>query len=240
MTLSRGFKRALAAPVTMVGLTIAVAAIPVESVKSGALAWAQSLTNADRLEYASPAQLSQLPVEYRMAVFASLTTAKDRAAVWQGVFATYRRTHALSIEQDAVLSRAESLLSPALFRSLLTGPKVNEVKATRKAVADALGAAAERELFVTAGEDRGSTASLPLVERLRYTRRCQRPERLVAWVGFVVPGLQALTCNCISTDECGYFMTCGNPVSCNTTSWGCGSWWLEPCTSVCYYPRLEE
>jgi len=240
MTFSTGLRRTTAVAVTIVGLTLAAAAVPFETAQSGAATWVQSLSRSHRLEYARTDRAAGLPVEYRKAVFKALSTPDEQAAFWRGVFAAYRQAHQLSPDQSATLARAEALLSPATFSSSLSGLPSNSVAEVRDAVAAALGSDAARELFVTGGPLRQSSSSLPFAERIRYTLRTHRPAGLTALAGKMVPFLQASSCNCASTEDCSYSQGCGrSPYSCSRTSWGCGSWWMDECTDLCSYDREE-
>lgn len=236
MKLNSASFRVLAVGVIILAITIAIAAVPVGTEWNGAMKWATALTETDRLQIASDGTLARLPIEYRRAVFATLSTAEARCALWKSVFAAYRHTHSLSADQDAAMRAAESLLTPALFTSLLRGDRAKSVRSAGDAIASALGRAAAIELFRTAGPQGADASALPITERILLTWRSHQPRQLVAWMEWVVPSLRASDCNCASQEDCKYFMTCGDPVQCSRTSRGCGSWWMEACTSICYYP----
>ncbi len=218
--MNRTVVRVLAGVVILGALAIAIAAVPSSSERSGAMKWAASLTTGERQQWATTERLTLLPRDYRKGVYLTLTTAEQRCAFWRNVFDTYRRTHTLSPEQRAALSDAESLLTPGLFRGVLGGANAFKVAQARLRVSSALGAEGEQQLFMTAGREVRSMAALPAPERMRHFWRANQPRRLVAWMEYVVPSLQALTCNCLYQSDCSYEMTCGNPVSCDVSSWG--------------------
>jgi len=229
-------RRVFPAVVTVTGLAVAIAAVPVESPQAGANMWARSLSEADRISYMRSATLRTLPVEYRHALFATLNTADERAEFWRQVFRDYQREHDLSEAQQRVLSQtAQALLTPAAFQlPRATRERPGKVAAAKTAIAKALGAEAEQQLFVTAGPVATHASNLPVLERLRYAWRAVRPKQLVALVNRIAIPALASSCNCINSGECSYYQYCAG-VACDATSWGCGSWWCEACTGICGY-----
>jgi hypothetical protein len=235
-SMSKTVKRVIPATITIAGVTVAVSAIPVESPQTGAKMWAQSLTTVDRINYSQPERVHALPVEYRHALFTTMSTAEERAEFWRQVFKEYRRTHSLTAEQEQLLTRTESgLLQPATFVRLpLSRERSQQLAAARNAVSASLGSDAARELFVTAGTDRRNGAALPFFERVRHAWRVSRPKGLVAFVDRIATPVYAWNCNCLNSSECSYSQSCGG-AACDSTSWGCGTWWCDACTSICGY-----
>lgn len=240
MSVAKGFRRAArrTVPVTLTiaGATIAISAVPVESPQSGARSWAKSLTTADRILYSQPDRLSSLPVEYRHGLFAAMPTGEEKAEFWRQVFKEYRRTHDLTTEQQAVLSQTEArlLTSATFYRTPTSRERLKEMSAARQAIASAINAEAATELFIAAGPQGGNAKTLPFFERLRYAWRTVRPRRLVALVNRIATPVYAFSCNCLPGDSCSYNQTCGG-AACDTSSWGCGPWWCDSCTSICGY-----
>jgi len=240
MSVAKGIRKAArrTVPVTLTiaGATVAIAAVPVESPQAGARSWAKSLTTAERIFYSDPDRLSSLPVEYRHGLFAAIPTGEDKAEFWRQVFKEYRRTHNLTTEQQDLLSQTEARLLTAKAFSQTPTPRerLRDMSAARQAIANAISSDAATELFTAAGPQGGSAKTLPLFERVRYAWRTVRPRQLVALVNRIATPVYAFSCNCISGDSCSYNQTCGG-AACDQTSWGCGSWWCESCTSICGY-----
>jgi len=229
--------RALLAAIAVGGFMVAVAALPVGGDLGGARAWAKSLSTGERAAYSGERFVS-LPRVYRKAIFEA-TPPERRKELWRSTFASYRRSHTLSGDQSRVLDRAESLLDAQDFSQLLNVPRKEAVRKAKEEVRSVLGSQAEEQLFMTGGPEVLSAPSLPTLERLRFAARLNRPTRVIALLGHVVPQLQAATqCNCLYTSDCYYYQTCGNPngQTCDVTETGCGWWWLEACGSICYYP----
>jgi hypothetical protein len=229
--------RAIAAATTVLGVTLAIAIVPMESAMSGALAWAQGLSATERLEYARPSQLAQLPTEYRRAIFGTLATAEERASFWRDVFASYQNTHVLTHDQLRVLNDAKALMVPSTFAGRSTPTRARAVVEAREAIGRALGPDAVRYLFRTAGPSTHSVSALPFLERMRYTWRTIRPAAYDAIVGRAIPPLYAWTCNCITDDDCHSYQGCCGTVACTPDTWWpkCGDNWNEDCTSLCAY-----
>jgi hypothetical protein len=232
-----GVRRTLALTVTIAGLVVTAAAMPVQSVRSGARGWATSLSAEERGDYGRADRLAGLPVEYRRALFGELKTAGERAQFWRDVLASYRARHVLTGEQAAVLDRVEVMFTPELFQTRLTTSQSWTVGELRRSVASLLGEAAAQELFQTAGSDSYSAATLPVGERLRYTWRSERSPRLARVLGQIVPSLQAAGCNCNkAANDCYYHQNCGrSPFTCEPSTWGCGWFWMEECDALCSY-----
>jgi hypothetical protein len=227
--------------VTLSSTTVAVAALPVARVDSGAADWAARLSPGE-LRSATASGAVPLPSEYRRAVYNRLVTAEDRASFWQGEFARFKALHTLSAEQGDVVERARALAVPATFLGART-PEGNFDQLSRavEAIRGALGPQAVRELFYAAGP--GQASALPLGERLRYVWRTAGLRMKLA---LVVPVLHAYDsgCNCAvggpdDGSNCGYEQHCyWNEQLCpqsEWTEWGCGPWWLSPCDGHCAY-----
>src|SRR5688572_4139219 len=105
--------RTVSTVITVLGLTVAVMAIPVETSRAGAGSWVRSLSETERLEYSHAERLQKLPSEYRGALARGLSSPEDRAEFWRNVFTAYRAGRQLSQDQEQALSYAESLLGSA-------------------------------------------------------------------------------------------------------------------------------
>lgn len=221
--------RTLAVAVTVVGLTLAVAAIPTNSPQDRATAWAKSLSPAERQMYARAGHVAGIPAEYRKAVFAALSTADEQASFWQGVFTTYRRQHVLSPTQDATLKRAEAMI-PAVFGARPSERAAQEPAVTRVSdeVKRVLESQAHRELFLMAGPD-GRTGSLPIAERVMLqARRWSHTNAVARAAGRIVPTVFAAgNCNCnAGKNDCTYFMTCTEGLNSCEQVGGCACEWI--------------
>jgi hypothetical protein len=234
--LPRSAGRVFPALVSVAGVTVALAAIPVESPQAGARMWVTSLSTADKMSYSQPDRLFSLPVEYRHALFSDLATPEERANFWHQVFREYRRTHPLTSEQRTFLDRIEAgVVRPASFlKSRTTEAQHKQIASATVAVAGTLGQEAVKELFSTAGPERGHTSKLPLMERIRHAWRVGRPQPLVALVNRIAAPVYAWSCNCVFNNECYSGTTCGG-AACDQTSWGCAFLWTAPCTGLCGY-----
>ena len=239
MRLSRSVTRTLAVAVTVVALTIAVAAIPTSSPQDRATTWAKSLSAAERQAYSRGEQLEGLPTEYRRAVSMTLSSANERVAFWQAIITEYRQTQQLTADQGAVLARVEAMLTPALFSG--RRPSQSQSLAltdVRSAVTRILGQGAERRLFFAHGSSVHSiTSSLSLAERLGYAWRTSRSSGVLALVTRIVPVVDAnaWTCNCAESNDCSTRTHCTESTGCTATTWGCAAWWLGPCSALCTY-----
>ena len=100
--------------VTVLGLTITVMAIPVETSRAGAEAWVRALSETERLQYSRAERIRKLPSEYRGALSRGLSSAENRAEFWRNVFTAFRHGRQLSQAQEAALGSAESLIDSAL------------------------------------------------------------------------------------------------------------------------------
>ncbi len=150
------------------------------------------------------------------------------------MFRNYRAANVVTADQDAVLKDAESLLTADLFGGQIDAARSAAVRAVHARVTTTLGETAARELFYTGGGP-GSAAALPLLERALYTWRIERPSSMFNAAEFVAPSLLAWSCNCNTDGECSYHQRCQSPFACDSGSWGCGSWYLDPCTRLCSY-----
>jgi len=227
-------RRIVLSAAACIGVVLAIAVFPLASEMSGATAWSRQLAPAVRAEYLSTSGAA-LPRVYRHALFATITSPAERAAFWRRVFDSYRSQHSLTGNQQHTLQQVESLLTPDLFRFALVGERAKTVASAREAIRRSLGQEAESELFLTAGPEVTATDALPVLERVAYVLRGKRPTRIIAALAVLVPELRASSCNCLYQSDCSYSQTCGNPVDCDVTNWGCGDLWASGCGSICYY-----
>jgi len=237
--------RASATAVAIVGLTVAVLAIPIDSPGGGAEVWAASLTQAERLAYFQADRLASLPAEYRRALSKAATSAEERMAFWQSTFANFRRHRTLTREQEAVVGEAEALIPRAFGAKVDRSVVGEELAIVRTHLVSVLGDDIANELLRAAGPTRAGSQGLPLIERLRYSWRVNRPNNLVAAIGYVFPTVQAAgTCNCGYPGDCYWEQTCGLPEGSSCDPYqppicglGCGDWGCYGCWMLCYYPR---
>lgn len=236
MNTRRALLRSVAIAAAVVGSLVALALFPLESTVSGARIWVRTLSPGERATYLTPEAIGSIPKEYRRELARTLQTPEQRANFWRGVFTTFRRTHVLTPQQEAALTDAERWLGPSSFTIRGKAERPFGLLTAKRRVAEVLGDRAAKSLFNDAGESTQSSR-LPLMERLRYTWRRARPDRLVVWVGLVVPALQAWTCNCVTDEDCSYSQKCHSNVLCEPdTSWPmCGDGWMEPCIKFCDY-----
>lgn len=235
-------RRVAATIVSVLGMTVAIVAVPVDSPMSGADSWVRSLSRAERMSVLAPNRLSLLPDEYRRALSRADATPEERMEFWRSIFAAFRADKTLSAEQEGVVAEAESLI-PAAFGSEADKPAVAaRLLSIRARLVSALGEDGSNQLLLAAGGRRAQSSGLPLLERIRYSWRSNRPEALVAALGFVFPAVHASgTCNCGYPGDCTYHQECGAPVECEPyeppiCGLGCGSWGCYGCWMLCYYP----
>ncbi|CAN5877534.1 hypothetical protein BH18ACI5_BH18ACI5_03790 [soil metagenome] len=204
----------------------------------------KSLSFAERHLYLQAERLEGLPVQYRKALFAGLSTPDDRIAFWQGVFLTYRRQHALSSAQNATLNKAEAMI-PVMFGAGSAERAAQEAALAKVSdeVKRVLGPHAQRELFQMAGPD-GRTVSLPVGERAMLHLRGWSQTNVVGRVAArIVPSLVAAgDCGCSeSQNDCYYEQVCTAGLNGCEQTGGCACDWIIfncwTCDGVCNYPR---
>ena len=236
--------RAAMGAITIVGLTVAVVAIPIESPRTGAETWVRSLSEAEQMEFSQPNRLRTLPTEYRGALSRALSSPERRAEFWRNVFSAYRTGRVLSREQGQALTSAESLLTGSVAGSSAERVSIlSRLSDARAGVVASLGEDAANELFRGIAPAHLGSGGLPIGERLRYLWRMNRPPALVRALNFVVPSVLAATCNCSDETGCSGHATCGVPELCTPyepptcPGFGCGDWGCYGCWKVCYYPN---
>lgn len=241
MAIRRTAFRAVCVFLIAVASAFTIALIPVETERSGAAAWAASLTENERVSLATSSNLAQLPVDYRRGLLQTLDLPAQKAAYWQTVFRNYRYANRLTTAQDRSLREAEQLLTPEFFSRRTSVSRAEQVRHVKQRIVEQLGSAAGEELFRAAGPEVRSTAHLPTPERLRAFWRANRPVGIVRVASYVAPALLASHCNCLDQGDCSYETVCGNPsgTTCDVQSWGCGDWNLSGCGSICYYPSPQ-
>jgi hypothetical protein len=236
--------RTLVAGFTVIALMVAAAAVPTASSRERATTWARSLSATDRQSYSQSGRLIGLPAEYRKALFATLTSADEKIAFWQGVARTYRQQHTLSPEEDLSLKKGEAMI-PVMFRMAPSERVTKEAGLARvtEEIKRVLGPAAERELFQMAGPD-GRTDGLPVVERVVLRLRGWSRTNVVALAAAsIAPTVfaRAPGCNCnASQNDCYYYQTCTGGLNDCTESGGCactlGIFNCWTCDGQCNYP----
>jgi hypothetical protein len=239
------FWRATITAAAIGGLTVAVLAIPVNSPGAGAEAWAASLTASERLAYGRTDRLASLPSDYRRALARAATSAEERVAFWQATFANFRRHRTLTEAQDAVVREAEALIPAAFAANVEKSMIAEKLAGVRTRLVSTLGDDVANELLRATGSARTSSQGLPFVERVRYSWRVNRPNKLLAAISYVFPTVEASSsCNCGSQGDCYWEQTCGLPegYSCDPyeppiCGLGCGDWGCYGCWMFCYYPR---
>ena len=246
MTGRERFKQIAMATFTTSFLTLAVMAAPLDSPRVGADKWAQSLTEGERAVFIQAKALKGLPSEYRGALSRNLATAVERSTFWMSVIGEFKAAHQLSPDQLAVLSRVESLLVEAIQPNADRKAVGSKLAAVRGDVSAVLGEDAVRQLFKAAAPTE-STVGLPLLERIKYGWRVNRPQSFTAAMSYVLPSVYAdsWTCNCSDDDMwCPSHQTCGMPAEgCNPyepslcPGAGCGEWGCYGCWLICYYPN---
>ena len=225
--------RVVLGSVAVITTIIAAGLTPTDSVGSGAQAWYRSLTASEKQLLADPAALAGLPVEYRRALIPTLSP-EQQVTVWRAVFSSFKMTHRLNDEQRALIAQTEQLLTPNMFRHGDTR-NLAALSELRAQLTASLGQVASSELFNTAGPD-PSHLNLSAMETARYEWRRSRaawPHRLVA---LIAPIVKAQQCDCITSNDC-FLSYCSTPQGCTPTSWECGSWFTQSCTSLCQYPN---
>jgi hypothetical protein len=233
--LKQGILRVLLGTVALSTTIIAVGLVPTDSIGSGAQTWYRSLTASDKDRLGKPAAIASLPVEYRRMLIPKLSP-EQQAIVWRNVLTHFKVTHQLSDEQSALVAKTERLLTPDLFRRR-DAKDLAAISDLRAKLFASIGQAASDELFSTAGPA-PSHLGLSALETARYEWRRTRagwPHGLVALIAPVVKAAGG-QCDCISNNDC-FLSYCGDPNGCTPTSWECGSWFLQGCTALCYYPN---
>lgn len=228
-------KRIALCSVAFGSLAVALALLPTDSPIGGADGWVRGLSNAERVGIVADGGIGALPFEYRKAVLRDATP-DAKVEFWQAAFKRVRSGRQLSAAQDDALRVAEQLLSTDLFgRKVQSAETLVAVGVARAQISAAFGPKIARELFVTGGPEVGG-GRLPLGERIRFTWRRSQPRLLAYLATGVVPTLAAASCNCnAAADDCYYEQHCRSPFACESSTWGCGSFWMEECDKRCSY-----
>jgi hypothetical protein len=216
------FVRSALAAITLIGLSVTLAATPADPPSVGAFKWVQALNQAERGFYLEDSVLRTLPAEYRNALLASILPGAARAEFWRAALAGYRDTHSMPSAQVEALNRA------IRHAESLDG-SIGSLEASRGLVAelyDALGPAAARDLLYRSDVPLAAGSPLPTAELLVYRWR-QVHATLATKLG---TARKDPPCNCVTVAECGpeTEWTCSDSPSCGTVS-GCGSSCVDYC-----------
>jgi hypothetical protein len=239
--MKRIVRRAIPATAAVAGLGVTAVALPVRSIEKGADDWAANLSANERQEYISADGLKQLPRAYRTALIKSSKTLDERAAIWRTALDNYMHDHSVTPAQEAVLIKVRRALTPDLFDvSRNRDEKRKLVTALHAELRASLGEDAALQLLRWAGPEQVSDSTLPLKERLLLGARRLQPRRLTAAMGYLMPTLSAVNCNCSDDGDCYYFQVCRSPFSCDyydpgIPGFGCGDYNLYACLHLCSY-----
>jgi hypothetical protein len=221
-------RRTAVATIAAVALAFAVASVPIHSVKDGAVVWARGLTEAQRVQFATPERLQSLPFAYRVALLGAMETPEHQADLWKGVFHQYRRTHVhLTTEQAKILATAETLVSPAVFARKQSTQLAKQLEAARLGVRASLGDAAALYLYKLHGPE-APGEGLPGWERVLLYGRRNLPNATST------VSAEESSCDCTDDSDCYSHTTCkGTDCSAYDSWWGCGP--EHHCTKICNY-----
>lgn len=209
-TVKRTMTRFALAAIALGGLSVTLAAMPVEPPSLGAFRWVQSLGEAERVFYLRDSVLPTLPPEHRNALLASIPRGQARADFWRSAFTSYRDRRDLSPNQVSALNRAVDHAS-ALDGQRQSANAYNVLIADLQETFGSDGA--NKLLYRSETSIRGGN-QLPTLERIAHEWRRLRTTLAATFRGasFRVPD-----CNCNTVAECGPATEweCSDSVSCS-------------------------
>lgn len=215
--------------VVMVGLSVTLAALPMEQPAVGAAAWVQTLSPSARTAYLQDSVLRSLPSEYRRALVASIPRGQARATFWTAAFAAYRDSHSLSALQVAAFNQAISQFPEAIAALDGTRRSGEPYRTLVAHLRDALGPAEVDELMYKTSASAVGPVQLPISERVRYElRRLRLSFKTEAGLLDSKPD-----CNCTEDPECGGGWYCDREIACENTTTGCGAGGEFECFGYC-------
>jgi hypothetical protein len=197
--------------------------------------------------------ISALPVPVRKSYFRG-TSAANRSDLWKIHLALQlAKRPDLNIEQKEIILAGISLATPELFETPQDVAKIEPIQAFKKRALEGFSKQQMAEIFFTLGSGECKACSdsqlqnevgrgigiepipnaLVSPERgLNTSRALNLPISLVSWhpnpINFSRVA-DSCTCDSEGCHNWGYDF-CGKNNGCDRTSWGCGLFWLNPCT----------